>query len=162
MTYSMGINRQRLFVAVLSLLAWAALIALRQYLSAILAACLCLDLLIGLATVILLYAPVRDRELLLWHRLNVNRWRHWITRWRDPRQPLEMHRTARIARQSLLWHLLFTVLFGSLTLQALWNSELWFRSLSALLIFPSIAYLAASIVQRQKIAILTMRGERPG
>jgi hypothetical protein len=82
-----------------------------------------------------------------------------MTRWRDPGERPERRRTARIARRNLLWHLFLPYYLGYLMLQALWNSKLWFRSLSAILVLPSAAYLAGSIVQRHKIAILTLRGE---
>lgn len=157
-TRGTGKNRAKTVLFLVLFVLWGALIYLRRILSVILAFCFCLDVLFALANVALIYVPVFSRELLLWRQLNVNRWRHWITWWRDPGEPLEMRRTMQIARGNLLWHLFLTALFGLMTLWALIDSEVWLRSLSTMLILPAAAYLAASIVQRQKFAIVTLRG----
>jgi hypothetical protein len=108
-------------------------------------------------TAAFLIVPLSHRELRCWRRANVRRWRHWITRLRDPDQPLDPSVTMTIARRILLWHLGLTLLGASQAAYAACTPNSWWRPLAAIWIVPGTAYFLGSIVQRQKLAILKFR-----
>jgi hypothetical protein len=125
----------------------------------ILIACLMFQALALVATIALVTMPIRPEELRFWHLLRIQQARKWITRRRKLIQPLAPDRTVKIARDNLRWHLILAFLFCGLTGRAVVADNILLRLLGSLLLIPSIAYLAGSLVQRQKIAILSCRAK---
>jgi hypothetical protein len=119
--------------------------------------CLTLSALLTAATVVLLTAHVRPWELKLWHRLQVQALRRWVTKRRSVNQPLDEKRTVEIARKNLLWHLVLTFTFATQIARSVESGDLWWCIFGGLLILPCLAYFAGSPVQRQKIAIIQLR-----
>jgi hypothetical protein len=113
-------------------------------------------------TVGLLVFPIMPGELQLWHALRIQNIRKWITRTRNINQPLHENRTLAFARTNLWWHLTLTTLFCILVARATALDTWWICALASLLVAPSGAYFLGSLVQRQKIAILKMRGASSG
>jgi hypothetical protein len=125
----------------------------------ILLACLMVQAFALVGTIALVTIPIRPEELRFWHLLRVQQARRWITRRRKLSQPLVPDKTVKIARDNLRWHLILTLLFCVLTGRAVVADNILLRFLGSLLLIPSIAYLAGSLVQRQKIAILGCRAK---
>ena len=125
----------------------------------VLLACVMLQALALVGTIALLTMPIRPGELRFWHLLRIQQARRWITRRRKVIQPLVPDKTVKIARDNLRWHLILTFLFCGLTGRAVMADNILLRLLGSLLLIPSIAYLAGSLVQRQKIAILRCRAK---
>ena len=96
----------------------------------------------------------------MWRRLNTRRWRHWVTEKRTERRPPETHTPediARSSRRNILWHGILTAVFASLMVQASLTRMLALQGMALLLAVPSVAYLAGSLIQRQKLAIVEDR-----
>lgn len=130
------------------------------HLTTALAACLGLGAGTFVATIMLLAVPVTHAERRLWHALGVDSLRRRITRRRNVAEPYHEQLTVRIARRNLWWHLLLTGLFTSQIAWAWAAQGSWWRPLAVPLVIFCIAYLAGSLVQRQKIAIVQQRRRR--
>ena len=123
----------------------------------LLAACAAGALVMVAVTGLLLFVPVSRWELRVWRGLRVRRLRRWLTRTRRVNEPLHPETTVRIAVRNLQWHLLLTALFcWQLAVAAMLESA-WWRPLALVLVVPCAAYLAGSLVQRQKIAVTRLR-----
>jgi len=122
--------------------------------NAILAICFCLALTLTAATGGLMLAPPMRIELIIWRRLGVQRLRHWLTQRRRIEEPLDLCATRRIAYRNLRWHLFLTGLFSGMLAAAVTSESRILQSLTALLVFPCVAYFAGSMVQRQKLVLL--------
>jgi hypothetical protein len=123
----------------------------------ILATCVIVMGLSAIGTLALIIVPVTSGELRLWHLLRIQRIRKWITTMRRVDQPLHKVQTLSVARTNLRWHLLLTCLFCVLAARAFTLESWWLRLAASLLTIPSIAYALGSLVQRQKIAVVTAR-----
>jgi len=112
------------------------------------------------AHLVFLTVPFSRVELRFWRRLRVRALRLWITRRRRVEEPLHREQTRRAARRNILWHLFFSALFSFQIAAALLLPGRWWQPLAPLLAVPCIAYLAGSVVQRQKLAIVELRWRR--
>lgn len=126
----------------------------------VLAASAWLSAILVLVTIALLAVPTTPAERALWRRLRTASLRRWLTRRSAPTAPLDPASTAQVARKNLRWHLALTTLFSAQLAIAAASERAWWRPLALLLVLPSIAYFAGSLVQRQKIAILDARRVR--
>ena len=70
------------------------------------------------------------------------------TKKRKVNQPLEEKRTVQIGRKSLLWHLILSFVFSTQIACAIGSEGSWWRPLAIILVVPSVAYFAGSLVQR--------------
>lgn len=123
----------------------------------VLAASAWLSAFLVVVTIALLAVPTTPAELALWRRLRTARVRRWLTRRRHLSEPLDAETTPQVARKNLRWHLALTTLFSAQLAIAAASERAWWRPLALLLVLPSIAYFAGSLVQRQKVAILRSR-----
>jgi hypothetical protein len=116
--------------------------------------CFVVSLITLVATTLLLFFPVSRSELRLWRLLRARSLRHWISTRRRVNEPLDPHLTPALAQRNLLWHLVLNALFSGQIAGALFSTQTIWRPLAPVLVLPCLAYLAGSVVQRQKIAIV--------
>jgi hypothetical protein len=105
----------------------------------------------------LLILPVKRREQRIWRRLNVQAVRRRLT---TDRTGHESHRggaIAETARRNIRWHLVLTVILAATLLHPRVAAFQYRGLVYGFAVAGSIAYVIGSIVQRQKIAILTNR-----
>ncbi len=117
-----------------------------------------ISLFIGVVSIGLLYLPVTKTEQYFWTILRIRKLRHWVTKentqkWNSENGDLDI---VQISRRNIKWHILLTFVFTSLILQGqLVNNVLGL--LSHLLLIPILGYFIGSIIQRQKIVLITNR-----
>ena len=110
-----------------------------------------------LASIALALIPLRQNELPLWRRLGLGRLRKRLTRRLRRAEPLAHDETVRTARRNIWWHVALT---GALMIQgfgALADGPVWRWALGVVSAIPALAWLAGSLVQRQKMALIVSR-----
>ena len=113
-----------------------------------------IQLLCFAATVAILSIPRQRGETELWRRLGMGRLRKALSKRLRTPQPLAGGKTERIAVRNIRWHLLLTFALLVQTLLATTSQSLALRVVAILYALPAGGWLAGSIVQRQKIALL--------
>ncbi|HVE72331.1 MAG TPA: hypothetical protein VNI54_13260 [Thermoanaerobaculia bacterium] len=113
--------------------------------------------LIAIANLPLLFVPIRAAEQRLWHRFGIQTLRHRLTRrgasgGRDTIVP--------VARRNIVWHFVMTAILAAIILHPVLVALPWRTLIYAFILAGALAYLAGSIVQRQKIAIVTNGASR--
>jgi len=116
----------------------------------------------ALASLPLLLAPVRPAERRLWRRLRIQALRRWLTRNRGSRVERNQDRVVATARRNILWHVVLTATMALIALHPAVVALQWRAVVYGFLVAGSLAYLAGSIVQRQKIAVVTGRIAKSG
>jgi len=117
-----------------------------------------ISLLIGIVSIGLLFLPVTKTEQYIWTLFRIRKLRHWVTKkktqkWNSEDGDLDI---IQISRKNIKWHILLTFSFSLLMLQGqLANKALGL--LSNLLLIPILGYFIGSIIQRQKIVLITNR-----
>jgi hypothetical protein len=113
---------------------------------------------IGILSIGLLFLPATNTEQHIWTRLRIRKLRHWVTkkktqRWKSENANLDL---IQISKKNIIWHILLTFSFSLLMLQGqLANNVLGL--FSNVLLIPILGYFIGSIIQRQKIVLITNR-----
>ena len=115
-------------------------------------------LLLALANVPLLVLAPRVGEQRVWRRLRVQTVRRWITRRRGAGKRQAPASILIDAKRNIVWHLVLSLLIAVLVLHPAIASLSYRGVVYAFAIAGCMAYVAGSVVQRQKIVII-LNGE---
>lgn len=106
--------------------------------------------------VVLLWLPFQTNEAKLWRSLNIQGLRKSITHYRKINQPLSFQ-TYKIAKQNIIWHIILTVILSIQCVNAISNISSFNLIIAILSPIASLAWCIGSIVQRQKMLILSKK-----
>lgn len=117
-----------------------------------------IGLFIAIASIGLLFLPVTKTEQNFWSLLHIRKLRHWVTKkktqkWNQKNGDLDI---IQISKKNIKWHILLTFIFSFLMFQGQLIDNI-LGVLSNLLLIPIFAYFIGSIIQRQKIVLITNR-----
>ncbi|HYC91975.1 MAG TPA: hypothetical protein VEO54_22375 [Thermoanaerobaculia bacterium] len=96
-------------------------------------------------------------EQRLWRRFRVQQARRWLTRARDAGKGHGREGIVAVAKRNILWHLVLTLVIALLVLHPALTSLRYRGAVYAFAVAGCLAYVAGSVVQRQKIVVLANR-----
>ncbi|HYC60728.1 MAG TPA: hypothetical protein VEK79_14285 [Thermoanaerobaculia bacterium] len=111
-------------------------------------------LVLALVHVPLLVMRPSAAERRLWRRLGVQHLRRRLTRARDGRLDA---RIGAAAKRNIVWHLVLTLVIALLVLHPAVRSMRYRGVVDAFAVAGCVAYVAGSVVQRQKIVVTSLR-----
>jgi hypothetical protein len=103
----------------------------------------------------IMYLPATKTELKCWQKLNISALRHWVTKKGTHKGTIQ--NVVERARKNIAWHGILTFTFFFLMARAQFIDNLFIQYASQLLLIPSIGYFLGSIIQRQKLVIVSIR-----
>ena len=107
----------------------------------------------------IMYLPATKTELKCWQKLNIRALRHWVTKKGTEKWTHKgtIQNVVERARKNIAWHGILTFTFFFLMARAQFIDNLFIQYASQLLLIPSIGYFLGSIIQRQKLVIVSIR-----
>jgi hypothetical protein len=113
--------------------------------------------LLALVNVPLLVMRPTVAEQRLWRRFRVQKARRWLTRARGAGEGHGREQIVAVAKRNILWHLVLTFVIALLVLHPTLTSLRYRGAVYAFAVAGCLAYVAGSVVQRQKIVVLANR-----
>ena len=114
---------------------------------------------VGIASVILVFSPVTQIEQRLLNKLNIRKIRYLATKKNTEKSNTGKESLLERSRKNIIWHVFLTLLFTFLIFRAHSVSNEMIQHLSLFLLLPIVAYFIGTLVQRQKMVILILRGK---
>ncbi len=114
-----------------------------------------------ISSVILIYLPVTRIEQKLWTKLDIRKIRYWVTKKNTEKSNKNKDEKSLLerSRSNIIWHVVITLLFIFLIIRAHSVENEIIQYISLVLLIPILAYFIGSLIQRQKMVILKIRGQ---